>query len=300
MPPHKIAIIGIGRLGSQLATETYPNATITAASTRNPKTRRSLAQRLPNALITHNPAEAAQHADTVFITTSDATIRQVCDAIPWQPHHRVAHFSGVLTTDALRSAAEAGASTAAFHPLQTFTQRNPPDALRNIAFAVDCDEPEFDRWLRALANHWNSRSFRIHGDAAHAAYHASAVLACGLLTGLVGVAASLWEAAGIDRDQAVEMLAPMLRTTADAIARDGIPEAISGPYIRGDVETIRRHLDITAQIDPEISRAYAAVAIAQLPIANEKAQLPPATVETIKSALERHLDRLHSELRASP
>ena len=138
----------------------------------------------------------------------------------------------------------------------------------------------------------DSNTFVIEGETAHAAYHASAVLACGLLAGLVGISAELWQHAGIDRDHALKMLSPMLQSTIDAITRDGLPDAISGPYVRGDLETIRKHLQTTAQLNPHTSRAYAALALAQIDIANEKGDLDDQTIIDIKQALSQHLKSL--------
>ena len=86
------------------------------------------------------------------------------------------------------------------------------------------------------------------------------------------------------------MLAPMLRSTVDAIADDGLPDAISGPYVRGDLETIRKHLNITQEVNPDTSRAYAALALAQLHIADEKGNLDNDILNGIKTLLKDHLD----------
>ena len=62
--------------------------------------------------------------------------------------------------------------------------------------------------------------------------------------------------------------------------------------MRGDLETIRTHLDITSDVNPDTSRAYAALALAQLHIANEKGNLDDATLSTIKRLLSGHLETL--------
>ena len=84
----------------------------------------------------------------------------------------------------------------------------------------------------------------------------------------------------------------MLQSTIDAITRDGLPDAISGPYVRGDLETIRKHLETTAQLNPDTSRAYAALALAQIDMANEKGDLDDQTIIHIKQALSQHLKSL--------
>ena len=286
----KIGIIGAGRVGSSFASACWGNGYVVAASSRRPEHRDWLSKRLPNIAIVDNASKVAKLADLIFITTSDAAIKPVCDSIPWQPHHHVIHCSGALTLSVLEAAANAGARVAGFHPLQTFPGYGDPDRLSNIAYAIDCHDEALTAWLQSFADAHDSNTFTIEGENAHAAYHASAVLACGLLAGLVGISAELWQHAGIDRGRALQLLAPILKSTVEAIADDGLPDAISGPYVRGDLETIRTHLNITQEVNPDTSRAYAALALAQLHIANEKGNLDNDALNGIKKLLNDHLD----------
>ena len=286
----KIGIIGAGRVGSSFADAGFPDGRVVAVSSRRTEHREWLSQRFPNITVVNSASEVARLVDTVFVTTSDAAIKPVCDSIPWQLHHNVIHCSGVLTLDVLASAKNDGASVASFHPLQTFPNYADKRKLREISFAIDCQDSELKQWLQNTAEAFDSTPFSIEGELARNVYHASAVLACGLLAGLVGISAELWEHAGIDRERALQLLSPMLKSTIDAIAEDGLPDAISGPYVRGDLETIRRHLETTQSVAPETSRAYAALALAQLHIANEKGNLADPALERIKDLLKRHLE----------
>ena len=261
-------------------------------SSRRLDHREWLSQQYPDFVIVNDTAEVAKLSDTVFITTSDAAIRTVCNSIDWQPHHHVIHCSGVLTLDVLASAKHTGASVASFHPLQTFPNYCDHQKLLQISFAVDCQDAELKEWLWNTASALESTPFSIKGELAHNLYHASAVLACGLLAGLVGISAELWENAGIERERALKLMTPMLKSTIEAIAEDGLPDAISGPYVRGDIETIRKHLETTAKVSPDTSHAYAALALAQLHIADEKGNLDTETHDNIADLLRQHLKSL--------
>ena len=287
----KIGVIGAGRVGASLAFSSFPNGDVVAVSSRRAEQREWLSSSAPNLKVVEKATEVARLCDLVFITTSDAAIKPVCDSIEWQPYHHVVHCSGVLPLNVLASAKDAGAAVAGFHPLQTFPA-NDSRRLLNISYAIDCDDNDLANWLWDLTRAYESEAFTIEGASAHAAYHASAVLACGLLAGLVGISAELWQHAGIEREHALKMLSPMLRSTVEAIAEDGLPDAISGPYVRGDIETIKTHLDATAGVNPDISRAYAALALAQLHIANEKGNLDKLTIDQITKLLSDHMEAL--------
>lgn len=288
----KIGIIGAGRLGTSFALLPYFQERLASISSRREDHRNWLQNWLHNVTVVDLPAKVGEIADIVFITTSDTAIQKVCDSIDWQPRHWVVHCAGVLTLDVLASAKTAGASVAGFHPLQTFPDYRRPDRLNNISFAIDCQDEDLNTWLKDFAALHHSRIFAIEGETAHTAYHASAVLACGLFAGLVGISAELWQAAGIERGRALEMLSPMLKSTVEAIAEDGLPNAISGPYVRGDLDTILKHLNGTAAFNSDISRAYAALALAQLDIANEKGKLDHDSMNRIRSVLSNHLESL--------
>ena len=288
----RIGIIGAGRLGTSLAFLPYIQERLVAISSRREDHRAWLQNQIPSVTVVDLPKKVAEIADLVFITTSDAAIEKACDSIDWQPRHSVVHCSGVLTIDVLASAKTAGASVAGFHPLQTFPDYARPDRINNISYAIDCHDEDLDAWLKDFAALHNSRTFAIEGETAHTAYHASAVLACGMLAGLVGVSAELWQAAGIDRERALEMLSPMLKSTIEAITEDGLPNAISGPYVRGDLDTILKHLNSTAAFNPDTSRAYAALALAQLDIANEKGKLDQCSMNRMRRVLSDHLESL--------
>jgi predicted short-subunit dehydrogenase-like oxidoreductase (DUF2520 family) len=49
-----------------------------------------------------------------------------------------------------------------------------------------------------------------------------------------------------------------LQATAAAIASRPLPEALTGPVARGDVETVRRHLESLAA-EPELQALYRAL-----------------------------------------
>ena len=288
----KIGIIGAGRLGSALAFASFPNGDVVAASSRSAQRRKWMEKLIPNLTATSDPSEVARLADLVFITTSDEAIRHVCENIDWLPSHHVVHCSGVLSLDILESAKNAGALVAGFHPLQTFPDYGNSYRLWEISIAIDSEFSDLSEWLTDLVHAFKSEPFPIQGETAHAAYHASAVLACGLLAGLVGISAELWQSADIDRPRALKLLSPILKSTIEAITEDGIPDAISGPYVRGDIQTIKTHLETTNNINPDISRAYAALALAQLPIANEKGNLDQSTLDQIRKTLTDHLEAL--------
>src|SRR5690606_32099544 len=73
-------------------------------------------------------------------------------------------------------------------------------------------------------------------------YHAAAVVASNYLVALTGLAVRMLGEAGIEEDDAVRALLPLLRGTLDNIGQLGVRAAVTGPIARGDVDTVRLHL----------------------------------------------------------
>jgi predicted short-subunit dehydrogenase-like oxidoreductase (DUF2520 family) len=280
-----IAIVAAGRLGSSLAIAmSDAGYNVAAVSSRRADHREWLKSRIENGVVVENAQTAANLASIVFITAPDAVIEQICSTVQWRSHQTVVHCAGVLPLSALDTATRTGTEIAGFHPLQTFPSPESSDRLKDVSFATESPNSEVLTWLETLASDLGGSSFKIESSQ-RAAYHASAVMACGLLAGLTGLAAEMWEPLGIDRADALKRLIPLLHATVDALDEQGLPSAITGPFVRGDAETIASHLVATLAKSPETGKAYAALAEASLHIAKEQGGLSESAYQSIKTLL---------------
>jgi predicted short-subunit dehydrogenase-like oxidoreductase (DUF2520 family) len=66
---------------------------------------------------------------------------------------------------------------------------------------------------------------------------------------------------------------PILRQTLDNYEQYGAARGFSGPIIRGDVETVRRHLRVLRRIPAvrDVYKALARAAVSYLPAKNKNA-----------------------------
>ena len=280
-----IAVVAAGRLGSSLAIAmTEAGYNVAAVSSRRSDHRDWLNSRIGDAIAVESAQTATNLANIVFITAPDAAIEEICSIIEWRSHQAVIHCAGVLPLSAIDSARDRAAETAGFHPLQTFPSPESSARLRDVSFATEAEKPELRTWLDTLATDLGGSPFPIVSSQ-RAAYHASAVMACGLLAGLTGLSAEMREPLGIERSEALRRLIPLLRATVDALDEKGLPEAITGPFVRGDIKTIMAHLEATTNKSIVTGNAYAALALAALHIAKEQGGLPDSGFERIKSLL---------------
>jgi predicted short-subunit dehydrogenase-like oxidoreductase (DUF2520 family) len=126
------------------------------------------------------------------------------------------------------------------HPLRSLAGAVGDEALAGTIFAVEGDEPGKLAALRIVN--------RVGGvplvlDAKQLPrYHAAAALVANHVVGLVDAGVELMTALGLSRSHATRALAQLLASTATNLERVGLPDALTGPIARGDVEVIARHL----------------------------------------------------------
>jgi len=80
-------------------------------------------------------------------------------------------------------------------------------------------------------------------------------------------------------------LLPMMKQVANNLERFGLPEAVAGPYVRGDVGTIRKHLDALRERKPELLAFYCELALAGMGPVEEKQVLDETTRKEIINVL---------------
>lgn len=223
----------------------------------------AVADRIVDAGATSNAQVLVDGCDVVFVTCTDQRLSEVVEVLQFRSDHVVLHCSGATPVSVLDEACAYTARTGGIHPLQLFPDALGYDRFGGVTFSVDAADSNVRTWLVEVAEALGGRAIPIT-ESERALYHASATMVSPLFTGLVGMAADLWPKLGRSREEALEALGPLLRSTAEQIEEMGIPGAITGPLSRGDVETTRQHLQELGTIDPDVVRVYASLALAQL------------------------------------
>jgi len=269
-----IAIVGPGNLGTALAAELRrAGFSIEAVMARSPKS-------LPKARALAKPvgARAAANlnhvrAEVVWLCVPDSAIdraaRSLATQCDWKG--RIAlHSSGALTSDELDSLRRKGASVASVHPFMTFVRGSHP-TLGRVPFAIEGD-PAAVRVARNIVRELGGQSYSIRKQD-KAAYHAWGTFASPLLTALLATTEQVAAAAGVKHKAAMRRMMPILLQTLANYAAFGAPGAFSGPIVRGDAETVARHLRVLSPVPAarEVYLGLARAALEYLPTKNRGA-----------------------------
>lgn len=284
----KIGFIGAGTVGKSLAValsrQGYP---VAAAASRSLSSATDLASRVPGCVAHSTADEAAAASDVVFVTTPDDAIKPTADAVSWRRGQGAVHTSGALSLDVLASASRAGATPGAFHPLQLFSSPEMGvESIPGTTFGIEGDA-DMRPYLEEMALAIGGRPIVVKSED-KPLYHLSGVMMGGLLSGLGATAAQLWEKFGFDRAQGVEALVPMMRQVADNLEKLGVPGGVAGPYARGDVGTVGKHLETLRIRAPDVLPLYCEMAMAAIPLALEKGTVDDQRADEMRSLVERY------------
>ncbi len=262
----QFTMIGAGRLGKNLALSlmTRGGYQLTAVCNRHLHHAEKAVAELGSGIAVASLADLPM-VDITFITTPDDSIASI--ATEWvNPSSVVVHCSGVLSSDVLAPLKARGSLVASIHPLRAFRGNHlQRDALQDCDCVVEGDKDVVHR-LTALFTAMGARVVPITAEK-KGIYHAAAVMASNYVVTLAGCAIELLLDAGLTEIQAKEMTQHLMQSSLTNIQNTNhVADALTGPMARGDVSTIKTHLQaITA---PHIAALYRAAGLATLPLTN--------------------------------
>lgn len=289
-PQPSIGIIGAGVVGTTLAVALsragYP---VSVASSRSGTSAEALCRRVPGCTPVDTAQEVADTAAMVLITTPDDIIGDVAASVRWRRGQAVVHCSGAKSLDVLEPAQRYGAQVGCFHPLQAFSDvEQALESLPGTTFAIEADG-WLKRCLTRMARVLGGRPLELTSHQ-RVLYHASAVTTCGFLVGLTEAAMQMWQAVGLSPQEGLEALLPLMETTLRNMAQRGTTDAFVGPLARGDVGTIRQHLEELERRLPHLVPLYCHLGLAAMPLARHKGRITVEQARALESLFREHLE----------
>lgn len=270
----KISIIGAGKVGIALGyLVSQKGFLVTAVGSRSSISLEKAKKYLPKAYLTSNLSEAARLGEIVFLAVKDEAIASVAEKVALGKGFRkgqiVFHLSGALTTEVLKSAKEKGAITATLHPIQTLASVEL--AIANLPGSIFgfCGDKEARKVAEEIVKALGGTMVEV-SEELKPAYHAAACIASNYLVTLVYVALKLYQEAGLSCNQAHQALLPLLKGTVANLEKTNPVEALTGPIARGDLKTIKSHLEALKKAWPEVIPLYVQIGKITAQIAREK------------------------------
>jgi predicted short-subunit dehydrogenase-like oxidoreductase (DUF2520 family) len=256
----RIGVVGGGRVGAVLAAALRAAGhEISAVAGESNASRTRIETLLPGVRV-DKPTAVARSCDLLLLTVPDDMLGNVVTMLSAAGAIRsgqfVVHTSGKHGLAVLAPAAERGARILAMHPAMTFTGTDVDlDRLPGCVFGVTAAD-DTRALAQSLVDDLEGRLVWVDEDR-RTLYHAGLAHGANHLVTVVAQAMDLLRASGATDPAAT--LRPLLTAALDNALTYG-DAALTGPIVRGDVETVRAHLADIAATSPATLDAYVAMA----------------------------------------
>ncbi len=256
----RVGVVGAGRVGAVVAAALQAAGhEITAVAGESAASRTRIETLLPTVHV-DKPTAVARSCDLLLLTVPDDMLANVVTMLAASGAlHRdqyVVHTSGKHGLAVLEPAAAVGAHVLAMHPAMTFTGTDVDlDRLPGCVFGVTA-EPATRALAETLVADLGGRMVAVEEDR-RTLYHAGLAHGANHLVTLVAQAMDLLRASGAEDPAGT--LRPLLTAALDNALTYG-DAALTGPIVRGDVETVRAHLADVAATSPATLESYVVMA----------------------------------------
>jgi len=232
------------------------------------------AELLPGVPVRSVP-EVVEDAELVLLAVPDDALADLAQGLSttgvWQAGQIVAHTSGRHGAAVLDPVRRHHAFPIAIHPAMTFTGTALDLArLHECCFGVTADERILPI-ASALVLDIGAEPVTI-AEEDRIAYHCALAHGSNHLVTLTSQAMQILDHAGVDTP--AHVLRPLLSAALDNALRLR-DAALTGPVARGDVGTVRTHLEVLDERVPDIVSTYRALATATAARAVEDGRLRP-------------------------
>ena len=249
-----VTVVGPGRMGGALAIAlSRAGYRVERLIGRNKKKSTNIGRLIsPRPLVQTIESTHAIDSDIILITTPDPSIAGVACWLRGvvQGKTTIFHVSGAASSRELELIAERGHSTGSIHPLLSVSE--PKSGAEKFAGSYFCVEGDrhAQRLAKEIVRRLGGKSFTIQTEL-KPLYHLAAVLSAGHLVALADVSFTLMENAGFPRKTAREILTPLIKSTVANLEKMETWAALTGPFSRGDISTVRGHISVLESLDAQ-------------------------------------------------
>lgn len=256
----KVAIIGIGQLGSALAQALYQSQYLIRVAIDKDLSRTKRVADLVEAEICSEHIWDLKAVDILFICVPDDAIASVISSLKNQFEQKriskyLFHCSGALTSAVFDPLKKFDVACASFHPIQTFAGRDDDwQKLLDIYYGLEGDLTAIDK-ASEIIKKFNSHSIIIPSQF-KSLYHLACTMASNYLISLMVPVVEAFKKMNFSEQETFTILYPLLLTTISNLKEQGLDGALTGPISRGDAATLAKHLETLAQNLPFYESLY--------------------------------------------
>lgn len=225
-----------------------------------------------------NFSELMEKAHYIFITTPDDQIESI-----WNEmlnfdltNKKIFHMSGCLSSSIFTNCRDKKARCYSLHPLFSFADKKSSN-LKEIIFSIEGDNIEkIEQFLHKANIH-----YFVMEKQNKPLYHASAVFVSNYVVALAKIAETLLSQCGLDKSLCAKGIYPLMKSVLLNINQKGIDDSLTGPVSRGDIDTIKLHIDNL----PKYKDIYKELGLVALEIGKEQENLSDKKIKNLHQIL---------------
>ncbi|HAA11598.1 MAG TPA: DUF2520 domain-containing protein [Cytophagales bacterium] len=211
------------------------------------KNARALQKRLYEAQLLSEPDFTGVQPHVVIMAVKDDVIPYATGEAIIGNNTLLVHTSGSKPLSALGYASTSRKGV--FYPLQTFSKDRKVD-FQHVPLLVEAEHKEDERLLLELGKTL-SKQVTTMSSANRTKLHVSAVFACNFTNHLLTISQQIMRNESLD----FELLKPLIAETLSKSLEIGPENAQTGPAVRGDVETLEKHMQFLDKA-PRLAEIY--------------------------------------------
>lgn len=227
-----ISFIGSGNVATALAIHLFKNKyIISQVYSKNLYNAQILAKKVNAKAINH--IQNIADADLYIIALKDDVIETVSKKIK-NKNIPIVHTSGTVSTEVFYK--NKFKTFGCFYPLQTFSKKNTL-SVSNFPILLEANNRKFYTKLKKLASAVSAN--RLQADSRQRLnIHLAAVFACNFTNYLYSVSEDILK----HNHFKIDLLYPLIKQTAENAKKEKVFTLQTGPAIRKDYSTIKKHL----------------------------------------------------------
>ena len=282
----RIALVGAGNVGTAVAyLLAQKGHEVVGVASRSSGSATRAAERIGAAVYS---IEDFPSADLVLIGTSDAAIEEVADRVAPRVDEGayVCHFAGSMGAAPLKAVLERDASACAIHPVQACPSVDAAlNRLPGSAWGVTCSDSGADDAMTSFIRDDLDGIPIVVQEEVRPIWHAASVATSNGIAALMAVGETLLREIGVE--DPVEVLGPLAAGTVEnARAGGGGGPTLTGPIVRGDLETVKRHVDALKDRPGELMDAFKVVGLLILQAAQREGRIDPEYALQVTKAIQ--------------
>jgi predicted short-subunit dehydrogenase-like oxidoreductase (DUF2520 family) len=273
----KIAVIGAGQVGTALSLQLRKRGkNIVFVSSRTKASTKRSAQVLHSREFSITLSDLPADAELIIIATPAQAIPGIVKQLA---HLRkidirgkfIIHTSGAHSSVLLDPLRKKGAKIASVHPMQTFPQKRNtvPDLqnLRGIYYGIEAPAkmlPDAKALVKMLGG-----KYVVVPERHRALYHAVCVFSSGYIVQLLNIIEAISTQLNFGAHW-YKILGPLMETSIINSVKSSPPSALTGPIMRGDLATVKLHLQTLRRHAPSAVNVYKAIGAESARVAFKK------------------------------